>query len=167
MFFFLLSLYTNLSFWRLAYWGDFLVLSYVQLPPPPSEVTEWVGCNLLTSLFFPRTVLFIILFILLPKSALHSITVFFSLLPNSDFKVSCHAGCCTFFPFSTSGSLHSFHLTYVLPYLFSLISLSYQAPYTVKGFQQNIMTLITFLSAVFTQSDYIFVVNLDWLILFL
>lgn len=39
-------------------------------PPPPSEVTKWVGCCLLASFFFPRTMLYFILFVLLPNSAL-------------------------------------------------------------------------------------------------
>ena len=63
--------YTNLTLWKLAQEGGaFLVLGHVQSPPPPSEVTEWVGCSLLASLSFPRTRLFFILFVLLPLCAL-------------------------------------------------------------------------------------------------
>lgn len=53
-------------------------------------------------------------------------------------KVSCHIGLLHLLFFFQFRFLHSFHLTYVLPYLFSLINLSYQALYTVKAFQQNI-----------------------------
>lgn len=56
-----------------------------------------------------------------------------------------------FFSFSSLGPFHLFHFTEVLPYLFSLISISHPSYYiyTIEAFQHNIMALIIFIFAVF------------------
>ena len=66
----LLARHTHLSLWTLAPEGvPFWCGAHVQFPPPPYEVTEWVGCSLLASLPFPRARLFFILFVLSPRCA--------------------------------------------------------------------------------------------------
>lgn len=85
---------------------------------------------------------------------LQSITVFFFLLSNSDLQgFTSHKLVTAFSSFSNLGLLHFFHFTYVLPYLFSHMSLSFPSYLCCRGLR-NIVELIIFLSAVWNISDY-------------
>lgn len=76
---------------------------------------------------------------------LQSISVFFFLLSNSDLKgFMSHKLVTAFSSFSSLGLLHLFHFTYVLPCLFSHMSLSYPSCLCRWGLH-NVMELINHL----------------------